>query len=187
MKETSKLNAYRLSKGYENFFKGDGVDIGCGDDALSNIVFPSISSVKPYDLKDGDAQICASLSDNSFDFVYSSHCLEHLISPREGLSNWIRICKPQGHIIFAIPHEIYYEKGLWPSRCNGDHKWSFRMEPSTLLPKSINVYDLLTSFSDQISVISVDLLLHNFDFTKFYRDQTLGNGVCQIEVVIQKK
>ncbi|MEM1724783.1 MAG: hypothetical protein QXW71_03295 [Thermoplasmata archaeon] len=27
----------------------------------------------------------------SYDFVHSSHCLEHLRDPREGLKNWFRI------------------------------------------------------------------------------------------------
>jgi len=187
MHETNKLNNYRLSKNYNQYFKGNGIDIGCGSDMLKKQIFTSINNIQPYDLNDGDAQLCSNLIDNSFDFVYSSHCLEHMRDANEALNNWIRICKTQGHIIFAIPHEIYYEKGIWPSRYNNDHKWSFRMEQRTILPKSINIYDFLSSFKDKIDIVSVELLLHNFDFTKFYEDQTLGNSVCQIEIILQKK
>lgn len=186
MKETQKLNEYRVSKGYGKYFKGEGIDLGCGRDILDRTVFPTITSVRPYDLQDGDAQLCENVASNSLDFVYSSHCLEHMRDPVESLKNWIRICKPNGYVIFAVPHEIYYEKNCWPSKFNSDHKWSFRMERATTMPKSVNIFDLLAHFSGLIEETSVDLLLR-LDYTKFHEDQTLGSGICQIEVILKKK
>lgn len=190
MNETSKLNEYRLSHGYDNYLKGEVIDIGCGDDPLSKEVFKNITSVRPYDLdlvdapsKGGDAQFCANLKDNSFDTVYSSHCLEHTVDPRTALSNWIRICKPQGYIVVAIPDAIFYEKLQFPSLYNSDHRWCFSLEKPPV-PKCINVYELLGLYNN-IEVVSVELLL-KMDFTKFMEDATLGDGVCQIEMVLKK-
>lgn len=184
MNETKKLNSYRLAKGYDKYFSGQGIDIGCGPDPLDPKVFTSIASIKTYDRVDGDAQTCSNLQNESFDFAYSSHCLEHLPNPKEALQNWIRITKPGGHIVVAVPHEIYYEKNLWPSRFNSDHKVSFRMEPLTIMPRSINVFDLVKDLPAEL--VSCELLLHHFDFSHFWKDQTLGDAVCQIEFILRK-
>ncbi len=187
MRETSKLTAIRRKLGYgEHFFVGDGIDIGCGDDPLDPKAFARIRSVFPFDKDDGDASTCSGLSDGRFDFVYSSHCLEHLEHPAMALAHWLRICKPGGHLIVAVPHEIYYEKGLWPSRFNPDHKHSFRLEPATVLPRSIHVPGMLVAVADRAEVLRCELVLEQFDFAAFYRDQTKDDAICQIEFVLRK-
>lgn len=187
MYETSKLNNYRLARNYQKYFRGLGIDVGCGNDPLNAQVFGS-NAVVSYDTKEGDGQTCFNIPDESFDFVYSSHFLEHTQDPALALQNWIRICRPNGYIVFAVPHEIYYEKNMWPSRFNSDHKWSFRMEPVTSLPRSINIYDLLATdiIKSHTEIISVELILNNYDFTNFSADQTLGNASCQIEAILHK-
>ena len=137
MNETSKMNHVRKERGYDAYFIGHGIDVGCGSDALSSDAFPAIESVLAYDREQGDANTCENLADEAFDFVYSSHCLEHMHDPKASLRNWIRICKPGGHVVVAVPHEVYYEKLQWPSSYNADHKWSFRMEMISPLPRSI--------------------------------------------------
>jgi hypothetical protein len=42
MKETKKLNDYRLKNNYNLYFTGFGIDIGAGDDILSCEVFNNI-------------------------------------------------------------------------------------------------------------------------------------------------
>ena len=185
LNETSKLNNYRLEHGYDKYFKGRGIDIGCGSDMLSPLVFPSITSIVPYDIEDGDANYCSNLADESFEFVSASHVLEHMVDPCMALSNWIRITKNGGYLVIAVPHEFYYEKNVWPSLYNSDHKWSFRLEEKTVMPKSRNVYDLLKLYRN-IEAISVELLLR-MDLTYPMVDQTLGAGICQIECVLKKK
>ena len=187
MRETSKMTAIRRRLGYdEHYFVGEGIDIGCGDDPLRAEAFRRIRSVFHYDKSDGDASTCAGLADGQFDFVYSSHCLEHLEEPVAAVGHWLRICRPGGHLIVAVPHEIYYEKGLWPSRYNPDHKHSFRLEPATVMPCSIHVPGLLGALASHASVLRCELVLENFDFAAFYRDQTKDEAVCQIEFVLRK-
>lgn len=185
MNETRKLNAYRKENGYDAYFTGHGIDIGCGPDPLDVSVFTLIKTLKKYDTLQGDANTCENLADNSFDFVYSSHCLEHMHNVHVALKNWIRICKLNGFVVFAVPHEVYYEKNQWPSPFNNDHKFSFRLEPYTVMPKSIWMQELLSEFTN-IKVINCSLLLINFDAARFWNDQTLGETVCQIEVILKK-
>ena len=60
-----------------------------------------MKSCRSWDLPDGDAQYMASIEDGLFDFVHSSHCLEHMQDPQTALANWIRILKPGG--AFNLP------------------------------------------------------------------------------------
>jgi predicted SAM-dependent methyltransferase len=105
--------------------------------------------------------------------------------PKISLSNWLRICKPGGHVIVAVPHEVYYEKLQWPSRYNHDHKWSFRMEMISPLPNSIWVQQFLSEFAEA-EILLCELFLIDFDFSQFWIDQTRQDAVCQIEFVLKK-
>ena len=40
-----------------------------------------------------------------YDFVISSHCIEHLANPLRGLTEWIRVLKPGGMLILIFPHK----------------------------------------------------------------------------------
>lgn len=188
--ETKKLNVYRLKNKYDEYFRGCGIDIGCGGDVLSKMIFKNIDSVVVYDNQfdvSNDAMYCGNIGDGVFDFVYSSHCLEHMDNPYEAFSNWLRICKVGGYVIVAIPHEIFYEKCKWPSVYNGDHKTSWTLEFASNLPKSINVIDFLKHFDDNIELIRCNSIVSDFDFNRFDEDQTRADAICQIEFVVRKK
>lgn len=169
-------------------FSGNGVDIGAGPDPISKVVFPLITSVRDWDMKDGDAQYMATITDNTVDFVNSSHCLEHMVDPVIALTNWIRIVKPGGYLIITIPDEDLYEHGCWPSRFNSDHKWSFTTKRGSPLPKSVNVYDFVDRFLDVVEIKTVKLIEDGFDYTKPWGlDQTLSIAECAIEIILKKK
>jgi SAM-dependent methyltransferase len=128
------------------YFVGDGVDIGGAPDPLTLYAqfFPRMGKVRIWDLADGDAQFMASVADDSFDFVHSSHCLEHLVDPAVGLRNWFRILKPGGHLVVIVPDEDLYEQGVFPSTYNSDHKWTFTVSKSrSWSEKSRNLIELL--------------------------------------------
>ncbi|MET5013280.1 methyltransferase type 11, partial [Burkholderia pseudomallei] len=56
----------------------DGIAVGAGPDGLGRYrrQVAAMRSVREWDLADGDAQRLAGVSDNTFDFLHSSHCLE---------------------------------------------------------------------------------------------------------------
>lgn len=168
-------------------FKGSGVDIGAGPDCISKHGFNAYN----WDLKDGDAQFMASVKDNTYDFVHSSHCLEHMVDPKIAIKNWVRVCKPQGYIVITIPEEDLYEHGMWPSRFNTDHKWSFKIHRgNAALPKSMNVTDLLKLIWKDTEIVSIQRIEDNFDY-KLPKDidQTGPDygPECAIEMILRKK
>lgn len=193
MKECSKSIARRLadSRFVRKYFRGQGVDIGGAPDPLIlyHEFFPLMESVKTWDLEDGDAQFMKGVADETFDFVFSSHCLEHLNDPLEGLRNWLRVTKPEGYIIFAIPEEDLYEQGVFPSTFNSDHKNTFTMQKaSSWSPRSINVLELLGQIGPAAAVEKIELLDETYRFGLPRVDQTMTPvGESGIEVVIRKR
>ena len=193
MKECGKSVLRRLcDAGFSNrFFVGDGIDIGGGPDPLSlyQELFPRITSVRGWDLHDGDAQQMATVPDRSFDFVHSSHCLEHLEDPDQGLGNWFRIVAENGHLIVTVPDEDLYEQGVFPSTYNADHKWPFTIfKTGSWSPKSKNVLGMIENLGSAADVQRVQLLDSGFRYGLPRFDQTLTPvGECAIEFVIRKR
>jgi len=192
MKETSKALIRRLHDiRFVGYFKGSGIDIGSGHDPLTKYMqqFPLITSIKEWDKEDGDAQFMYGVEDESYDFVHSSHCLEHLHDPSEGFGNWIRIVRPGGHIITTIPDEDLYEQGIFPSTFNEDHKttWTINKEKSWS-PVSVNLLEFLSRWGSKIEVLKVDLInaSYIYDIQRF--DQTFNHvSECAIEFVVRKR
>ena len=119
--------------------QGEGIDIGCGPDP----VFPH---VVPFDLAHGDANEIGKHVHRQFDFVYASHCLEHMRDPRSAIAQWWGLVKPGGVLFVIVPDEDLYEQGFWPSRFNRDHKWTFTIaKHANWSPVSVNLLDLVRS------------------------------------------
>lgn len=165
-------------------FQGQGIDIGAGPDCISKHGFSAYN----WDLKDGDAQFMEGVKDGKYDFVHSSHCLEHMRDPHIALSNWVRICRKNGFIIVVVPDEELYEHNMWPSRFNADHKFSFRINAAkSLHKKSINIFSLLKNVKAE--VLSINRIETGFDPLLDPRiDQTMPeNGPeCAIEFILRK-
>ena len=193
MKELSKSISRRQRDPnfVTRYFKGKGVDIGGFPDPLSLYLefFPLIESVRVWDLEDGDAELMHSVENESFDFIVSSHCLEHLHDPYAGLKNWFRILKPGGHLVITIPEEDLYEQGTWPSNKNLDHKWSFTIwKEQSWAPKSINVLTLVQSLGESADIRSIRVEDSGFRFTVQGFDQTLTpTAESAIEFIVRKK
>lgn len=45
----------------------------------------------------------ATVKDETFDYLVAAHVLEHIDDPILALKNWIRVVKPGGHIVIAVP------------------------------------------------------------------------------------
>jgi SAM-dependent methyltransferase len=170
---------------------GSGIDIGAGNDSLGAYasMFPLIKSVLAWDIPNGDATLMKNVPDENFDFVNSSHCLEHLIDPSLALINWIRICKPDGHLLLIVPDEDLYEQGVWPSTYNADHKWSFTIgKTNSWSPKSINVIDFLRPFCHKVDILKIELLDSGYFYGIARIDQTQKiMGESAIEIILRRK
>ena len=173
------------------YFTGRGLDVGGGIDPLALYAefFPLITNVVIYDRPQGDAQKLANVADNSFDFLFSSHCLEHMSDVREALRNWIRVVRPGGHLVVAVPDEDLYEQGIWPSTFNPEHKASFTLsKKDSWSPVSINLFELLGEFSLVAQPMSVTTIDHGFRYRMPRFDQThTPVAEAAIEFILVKK
>jgi len=185
MRETTKAFEIRRERGdFQRYLIGKGIDIGAGDDSL----YILNGSVRSYDKRDGNAQFMAEIADATYDFVYSSHCLEHMPDVQLALRNWVRIIKPGGILYVVVPDFELYEKGMWPSRFNADHKASFSI---TRLPVDrathYTMHDLVMWLDLELGVSTLELRLEDFGFdrTRFALDQTMAeHGWAQEQICL---
>ena len=193
MKECSKSLSRRLgdSNFLNKYFCGHGIDIGGKPDplVLYKEFFPKLESVRTWDLEDGDAQFMVSLDDNSVDFVHSSHCLEHINDPYEGLKNWLRVIKHGGYIVVTLPDEDLYEQGIFPSTFNGDHKNTFSINKTeSWSDKSVNILDLIKSLGQMADLRKIELIDYTYRYSLPRYDHTLTPvGESAIEIIIRKR
>ncbi len=193
MKECSKSIQRRLADPnfLRRYFGGNGLDIGGKPDPLSlyKELFPLMNSVKTWDWEDGDAQFLKGVADGSLDFVHSSHCLEHLVDPAEGLRNWFRVVRDGGYLVITVPDEDLYEQGVFPSVFNRDHKWTFTIfKTKSWSDCSINLLDMVRELGSAAEAIKIEQLSasYRFDLPRF--DQTLTPvAECGIELIIRKR
>jgi len=178
-KETSKCYLRRHERGdFKRYLTGEGIDIGAGDDPLA----VEEGSVRAWDKGDGDAMLMEGVDNESYDFVYSSHCLEHLVDVRTALANWVRILKPGGVLYVVVPDFELYEKSCWPSHFNGEHKASFSLYRNGEENRRKTHYlicDLVKWMDRQLGVSMLETHLEDagFDYARFDVDQTeLRNG-----------
>jgi SAM-dependent methyltransferase len=52
-----------------------------------------------------DAVDISLVQNESYDFVFSSHSLEHIANPLKAINEWLRIIKNDGHIIIIVPEK----------------------------------------------------------------------------------
>lgn len=193
MKECSKSIMRRLAEPnfINRYFRGEGIDIGGAPDPLALYVelFPLMRGVRVWDVKDGDGQTLMGVADGHYDFVHSSHCLEHLHDPEEGLRNWFRVLKPGGYLIVTVPDEDLYEQGQFPSTYNADHKWTFTIfKTDSWSEKSRNMVDLIAALGPAADVQKLQLLNATYRYGLPRFDQTLTPiGECGIELIVRKR
>lgn len=193
MKECSKSIARRQSDPnfLNRYFSGDGIDIGGAPDPLSlyRELFPRMGSVRTWDLADGDAEVMEGVGDATFDFVHSSHCLEHLNDPARGLANWFRILKPGGYMVVTVPDEDLYEQGVFPSSFNSDHKWTFTIfKQESWSAHSRNLLAMLSALGPAADIQKLELLSASFRYELPRFDQTLTPiAEAGIEFVVRKR
>ncbi len=172
------------------WFVGVGLDVGGGIDSLALFIelFPRIQKIVIYDQPQGDAQLLDNVADDSFDFLYSSHCLEHVRDPYEALGNWIRVVKPGGHLVIDMPDEDLYEQGNWPSKFNSDHKTSWTIDKeASWSPVSVNALDLVRRFRGVVAPLKIELIDHGYRSRLQGIDQTRTPiAEASIELVLRK-
>jgi SAM-dependent methyltransferase len=188
MRETSKTEWLRAERGdFTKYLIGSGIDIGAGDDPLR---IPD-GSVRAWDVHHGDAQFMAGVEDASCDFVYSSHCLEHLHDVDVALLNWARILKPGKWLYVVVPDYVLYEKLTWPSMFNSDHKHSFSTTVTRRQVGRPNHWHMDEDIEPLMRTLGFTRLFWSveswkFNFNAGLYDQTMHEALAQICFVAKK-
>lgn len=130
--ESTKSFSRKLLSGFfPKYMSGDGLDIGYAGYKSNRLpILPTAVGVDT-DFPGYDGKILP-FKDNSVDYVYSSHCLEHIKDWDLAINEWYRVTKENGYIVIVVPHHYLYEKKKqYPSRWNGDHNRFYT--PASLL------------------------------------------------------
>lgn len=176
--ETSKAKKRREK---EDFFRkycaGKGLDIGFGGD-------PVTPNVEGFDFEHGDAQFLKGIEDELYDFVYSSHTLEHVFDVETTLKNWYRVLKPGGYLILLIPHrDLYEKKKNLPSIFNPTHQRFFLIEKDEF-PDTVGILPLLNRTLSNFEIIYCKECSEGHTIT----DPLIhSDGEYSIEVVVRKR
>lgn len=122
--ESRKTYQEKLENGFfSKYMSGKGLDIGYRgytDEDIVPITEDAIGIDLEYPGYDGRT---LPFTDNSLDFVYSSHCLEHISDYRNFIREAFRVVKPGGYVVTVVPHrDLYEKKPTLPSIWNADHK-----------------------------------------------------------------
>jgi SAM-dependent methyltransferase len=118
-----------------HFCTGQGLDIGAGNWPLAHAM--------AVDREHGmDAM---ALPDGQWDFVYSSHCLEHLDHPIKAIEHWKSRIRPGGVLFLYLPHPdmVYWR----PEHCK-KHLHSFWPDQIVNIMESMGFTDVINSERD---------------------------------------
>jgi SAM-dependent methyltransferase len=73
----------------------------------------SVDIVEPDVIDDGAT--LKTVPDEAFDYLIAAHVLEHVEDPISALKTWVRVTKPGGHIIIAVPDKRFCGEEMRPT------------------------------------------------------------------------
>lgn len=115
--------------------QGKGVDVGGG-----KWPFPGATVV---DMQDGGDAMA--LPDEPFDFVFSSHCLEHLDDPVAALEHWKSRLRPGGVLFLYLPHP---DMTYWRPEFNRKHRHMWWPKDMAEMLRNLGFVDVIHSERD---------------------------------------
>lgn len=131
------------------YCEGQGLDIGCGAEKVKTSAIGldmGKGNGSEADLSidlDGGLTLFAS---GTFDYVFSSHCLEDSRDPLSYLKEWWRVIRLGGNLVLYLPHKELYPRMGQPG-ANPMHKNDF--EPSDIF-RMLNEFASYTTLHSEI-------------------------------------
>lgn len=130
--ESSRTYKQKIRSGFfDKYMQGKGIEPGFAgyQEGTVSILEGCLGVDLNYPNYDG---INLPFQDEEFDYLYSSHCLEHVKDINQVLKEWYRVVKTDGYLVIITPHQYLYERRInKPSKWNGDHNYFF--SPGKLL------------------------------------------------------
>lgn len=133
--ESSRTYSKKLNNGFfDKYMSGKGLELGYrgdqSDKEQTETILPTAIGIDK-DFPDYDG-IHLPFLNESQDFVYHSHTIEHIQDCNTAIKDWMRVLKVGGYLVIVAPHKFLYErKNFLPSILNDDHKHFFT--PGSLL------------------------------------------------------
>lgn len=131
-----------------------GLDPGAG----SRTLYPSILTVdirpENHPAHVGSADDLRFLPDDHFDWVFSSHLIEHLPDPKRAMREWLRVVKPGGHVCTIVPNTLH-TMGFNSDPTPHLHEWTpreFLLELCGRGDASVQWYDMRPPFEGHETV-----------------------------------
>lgn len=112
------------------FCKGRGLDIGAGQWPL-----PGAQPVER-----ALAHNAMMLPEGKFDFIFSSHCLEHLTDPVAALEHWKTRLRPGGVLFLYLPSA---EMRYWQTTKNRKHLHEWQPEQMERILRDLGFVDVI--------------------------------------------
>jgi len=94
------------------YCSGKGLDIGAS-------IWP-FNGARPIEDNENENAYKINELDNSIDFIFTSHLIEHLADPRLAFTEWERVLKKGGIMFFYIPHPVCE---MWSADIMEYHEW----------------------------------------------------------------
>lgn len=131
----------------EQFCKGKGLDIG----GFYGWTFPGAIPINIADnILDYDAYKLPEY--NELDYIFSSHCLEHLQDPIKALEYWKDHLKKDGTMYMYLPHP---EMEYWLPQNNKKHLHSWYPKDIVKIFRDLGLRDIIHSERDMYYSFSV--------------------------------
>jgi SAM-dependent methyltransferase len=92
-----------------------------------------------------DAADLSIIPDASYDFILSSHCLEHIANPLKAMGEWLRILKHGAYLLLIVPDKRYTFDHLRPitsfNHLLRDYEQNMSEDDLTHLSEIIRLHD----------------------------------------------
>lgn len=157
------------------YTRGRGLEIGCGMEKA----YPHFIGVdNGHHFGRGAADIVAQaddlsmFADESMDFVFSSHTLEHMEDTKKTMAEWWRVIRPGGYLVLYLPHKDFYPNIGQPD-ANPDHKHDFVPTDISAVMSSIRelgCWEILENEERNEG--------NEYSFFQVYRKTLKNDGVC---------
>ncbi len=112
------------------------------------------------------------IADNAYDFVLSSHNLEHIANPIKALKEWTRVVKPSGAIIVVLPeYQFTFDHRRRPTSVTHmieDYERGIDESDLTHFEEIVNLHDLSLDPSGGTADEFRERSLHNFENRCFH-------------------
>jgi predicted SAM-dependent methyltransferase len=123
----------------KHFCQGHGLDIGfCKEEW-------KLPHARGIDISLEDGYHANYLPDEIFDYIYSSHCLEHVDNWVDTLEYWISKIKPNGILFMYLPD---FSQKYWRPWNNKKHKHCFTSEIVKIFLQDHNMKNIFISGVD---------------------------------------